>query len=27
MTALALGPRGWDNAASHSLVEALTGRR
>ena len=27
MTALALGPRVWDNAASHSLVEALTGRR
>jgi peroxiredoxin len=24
MTALALGPRAWDNDASHSLVEALT---
>jgi len=24
MTALALGPRTWDNDASHSLVEALT---
>jgi peroxiredoxin len=24
MTALALGPRVWDNDASHSLVEALT---
>jgi peroxiredoxin len=24
MTALALGPRHWDNDASHSLVEALT---
>jgi peroxiredoxin len=24
MAALALGPRHWDNAASHSLVEALT---
>ena len=24
MTALALGPRAWDNEASHSLVEALT---
>jgi peroxiredoxin len=24
MTALALGPRAWDNDAAHSLVEALT---
>ena len=24
MAALALGPRAWDNEASHSLVEALT---
>jgi peroxiredoxin len=24
LTALALGPRAWDNDASHSLVEALT---
>ena len=24
MTALALGPRVWDNDASHSLVEALS---
>src|SRR5207302_7379092 len=24
MTALALGPRAWDNDASHSLMEALT---
>ena len=27
MTALALGPRAWDNDASHSLVEALTRAR
>ena len=27
MTALALGPRVWDNDASHSLVEALTRAR
>jgi peroxiredoxin len=27
MAALALGPRVWDNDASHSLVEALTGGR
>jgi peroxiredoxin len=26
MTALALGPRAWDNDASHSLVEALAPR-
>ena len=27
MTALALGPRAWDNDASHSLVEALATTR